>query len=91
MIHRAPDTGLETKVDLVPFGAIAGPDGEQAWPLDGSQVMRVLGYALALSAAIHLLLAGEPLLAPQVKAGIVGALLRTTLLAPLGLGWVLKR
>lgn len=54
MIHRDPGTGLETKVDLVPFGAIAGPDGALAWPPDGSHVMRVLGYAQALASAIHL-------------------------------------
>jgi Kef-type K+ transport system membrane component KefB len=38
-----------------------------------------------------LVLAGEPLLAPQVQAGILGALLLTTILGPVGLGWVLKR
>jgi Kef-type K+ transport system membrane component KefB len=38
-----------------------------------------------------LVLAGAPLLSPQVQAGIVGALLLTTLFGPLGLGWVLKR
>jgi hypothetical protein len=38
-----------------------------------------------------LVLAEEPLLAPHVKAGIVGALLLTTILGPMGLGWVLKR
>lgn len=54
MIHRNPGTGLETKVDLVPFGAIAGPDGALSWPPDGSHVMRVLGYAQALASAIHL-------------------------------------
>lgn len=54
MIHREPGTGLETKVDLVPFGAIAGPDGALAWPPDGSHLMRVLGYPQALASAIHL-------------------------------------
>jgi Kef-type K+ transport system membrane component KefB len=38
-----------------------------------------------------LILAGEPLLATYIKAGIVGALLLTTILGPVGLGWVLKR
>lgn len=32
MIHQDRSTGLETKVHLVPFGAIAGPDGTLAWP-----------------------------------------------------------
>jgi predicted nucleotidyltransferase len=54
MIHRDPRTGLETKVDLVPFGAIAGSDGAIAWPPDGSHWMRVLGYPQAL-ASVRLL------------------------------------
>lgn len=54
VIHRNPENGVETRVDLIPFGAIAGSEGELAWPPDGSHVMRVLGYAQALSAAIHL-------------------------------------
>ena len=54
VIHRYPATGLEMKVDLVPFGPLAGMDGTLAWPPDGSHVMRVLGYSQALSTAIHL-------------------------------------
>lgn len=54
VIYRNPKTGVETKVDLVPFGSIAGPEGELAWPPDGSHIMRVLGYDQALSTAIHL-------------------------------------
>ena len=54
MIHQDPGTGLETKVDLVPFGTIAGPDGALAWPPDGSHLMRVLGYVQAIESAIHL-------------------------------------
>jgi len=38
-----------------------------------------------------LVLGGEPLLVPHVKAGIVGALLLTTVIGPIGLGWVMKR
>ena len=38
-----------------------------------------------------LVLGGAPLLAPHVKAGIVGALLLTTVIGPIGLGWVMKR
>jgi predicted nucleotidyltransferase len=54
MIHRNPESRVETRVDLVPFGDIAGPTGKLAWPPDGSHVMRVLGYAQALSTAIRL-------------------------------------
>lgn len=54
MIHTNLETGVETKVDLVPFGAIADASGAIAWPPDGSHVMRVIGYSQALSTAIHL-------------------------------------
>jgi predicted nucleotidyltransferase len=54
VIHRNPETGMETRVDLVPFGAIAGPDGELVWPPDGTHVMRVLGYTQAMASAIRL-------------------------------------
>ena len=37
-----------------------------------------------------LTLAGQPLLTPHVQAGIIGALLLTTMIGPVGLGWVLK-
>ena len=37
-----------------------------------------------------MILAGRPLLAPEVKAGVIGALLLTTVIGPVGLGWVLK-
>lgn len=56
--HTDPATGLEMKVDLVPFGPLAGMDGTLAWPPDGSHVMRVLGYSQALATAIHLRLDG---------------------------------
>ena len=46
------------KVDLVPFGPLAGKDGTLAWPPDGSHVMRVLGYSQALASAVHLRLDG---------------------------------
>lgn len=54
VIHQNPETGLETRVDLVPFGAIAGPTEELAWPPDRSHVMSVMGYTQALATAIHL-------------------------------------
>jgi Kef-type K+ transport system membrane component KefB len=36
-------------------------------------------------------LGGEPLLPPEIQAGVVGALLLTTIAGPLGLGWALRR
>lgn len=71
VVHRNPETSVETKVDLVPFGAIAGLDGELAWPPDGSHVMRVLGYAQALSAAIHLRLDESRWVPLASAAGVV--------------------
>ena len=44
-----------------------------------------------VAAGSQLELAGRPLLSPEVQAGIVGALLLTTVAGPLGLGWVLRR
>jgi Kef-type K+ transport system membrane component KefB len=39
----------------------------------------------------QLQLAGQPLLSTSIQAGIVGALLLTTVAGPLGLGWALRR
>jgi predicted nucleotidyltransferase len=38
-------------VDLVPFGELESPKGRIAWPPDGSQVMRVTGFAEISAAA----------------------------------------
>ena len=43
-----------------------------------------------VAAGSHLQIAGKPLLDAQVQAGIVGAILLTTVVGPLGLGWALK-
>lgn len=53
MIYRPAGSTFDMNIDLVPFGTIAGSQGEIAWPPDGSHVMRVLGYAQALTTAIH--------------------------------------
>jgi hypothetical protein len=34
---------------------------------------------------------GKPLLSPEVQAGVLGAILLTTILGPIGLSWVLGR
>ena len=34
---------------------------------------------------------GVPLLNPELQAGIIGALLLTTILGPAGLAWVLRK
>lgn len=58
VIHTHARTGLETRVDLVPFGAIAGADGTIAWPPDGAHVMHVLGYEQAMACSIRLKIDG---------------------------------
>jgi len=44
-----------------------------------------------VAAGSALVLDGRPLLSPELQAGIVGALLLTTIAGPMGLGWVLRR
>jgi Kef-type K+ transport system membrane component KefB len=44
-----------------------------------------------VAAGSHLVLGGRPLLTPEVQGGLVVALLLTTILGPVGLGWVLRR
>ena len=39
----------------------------------------------------HLQLNGAPLLSADVQAGVIGALLLTTIAGPMGLGWMLQR
>jgi len=43
-----------------------------------------------VAAGSHLRIGGMTLLAPEVQAGIVGAILLTTVIGPLGLSWALK-
>ncbi|HEX9082141.1 MAG TPA: cation:proton antiporter [Holophagaceae bacterium] len=49
-----------------------------------------VGFVFVATGA-QLTLNGQPLLGPDLQAGIVGALLLTTLAGPLGLSWVLAR
>ena len=58
VIHSDAETGIDTRVDLVPFGGIAGPDGSIAWPPEGAHVMHVLGYEQALASALRLRIDG---------------------------------
>jgi Kef-type K+ transport system membrane component KefB len=44
---------------------------------------------VAAGAQLHL--NGSPLLSTEVQAGVIGALLLTTMAGPMGLGWVLSR
>jgi len=44
-----------------------------------------------VAAGSTLAIGGKALLSPEIQAGIVGALLLTTMIGPMGLGWVLRR
>lgn len=44
-----------------------------------------------VAAGAQLSLHGQPLLSPEIQAGIVGALLLTTMAGPVGLSWVLRQ
>ncbi|HJV22168.1 MAG TPA: cation:proton antiporter [Holophagaceae bacterium] len=44
-----------------------------------------------VAAGAQLQLGGRPLLGPEVQAGVVGALLLTTMVGPVGLGWALRK
>jgi Kef-type K+ transport system membrane component KefB len=44
-----------------------------------------------VAAGSRLMLDGKPLLAPEVQAGVIGAIVLTTLLGPIGLGWALRK
>lgn len=44
-----------------------------------------------VAAGAHLALGGQPLMNAQVQAGVVGAILLTTVAGPIGLGWTLRR
>lgn len=49
-----------------------------------------VGFVFVATGA-QLSLGGQPLLGPELQAGIIGALLLTTLVGPVGLSWVLRR
>jgi len=49
-----------------------------------------VGFVFVATGA-QLSLGGHPLLSPELQAGIIGALLLTTLAGPMGLAWVLRR
>jgi predicted nucleotidyltransferase len=44
----------DRRVDLIPFGRVAGADGIIAWPPDGAVRMSVAGYDEARASAVHI-------------------------------------
>jgi len=76
--------------------------GKYAAGFGGGQGVRaaVVGWGMVprgevglifVAAGAQLHLNGVPLLSPDIQAGIIGALLLTTVAGPVGLGWVLRR
>jgi len=71
-------------------GYAAGP-GLRAAVVGWGMVPRGEVGLIFVTAGSALTLGGQPLLTPQVQAGVVGAIILTTILGPMGLGWALAR
>ncbi|MFN8011134.1 MAG: cation:proton antiporter [Holophagaceae bacterium] len=82
--------------------ALMGIAGKYVAGFGGGKGLRaaVIGWGMVprgevglifVAAGAGLTLDGAPLLGPEVQAGVVAALLLTTLAGPVGLAWVLKR
>ena len=61
------------------------------WRVGWGMVPRGEVGLIFVAAGSQLRLGGQPLLSPELQAGIVAALLLTTVAGPLGLGWALRR
>ena len=68
-----------------------GGRGTRAAVLGWGMVPRGEVGLIFVAAGAQLQLNGLPLLTPEVQAGIIGALLITTVAGPVGLGWALRR
>lgn len=69
----------------------AGGRGTRAAVIGWGMVPRGEVGLIFVAAGAQLHLNGVPLLGPEVQAGIIGALLITTVAGPVGLGWALRR
>jgi Kef-type K+ transport system membrane component KefB len=67
-----------------------GGNGIRAAVVGWGMVPRGEVGLIFVAAGAQLHLNGVPLLSPDVQAGVVGALLLTTVAGPVGLGWVLR-
>lgn len=97
-----PSALLSPKALILALGlTVLGVIGKYAAGWGGGKGLRapVIGWGMVprgevglifVAAGTHLSLNGQPLLSPEVQAGIVGAILLTTIVGPLGLGWALK-
>lgn len=71
-------------------GYVAG-SGLRASVIGWGMVPRGEVGLIFVTVGVGLHLGGQALLSPEVQAGIVGAILLTTILGPIGLSWVLAR
>jgi len=82
--------------------ALLGVAGKYVAGFGGGKGIRsaVIGWGMVprgevglifVAAGAQLQIKGVPLLSPDVQAGIIGALLLTTVAGPIGLGWVLRK
>ena len=69
-------------IDLIPFGGLARSDGTIAWPPAGDEVMTVIGYAEAASAAITVSLPNNQ------SARVVSFVLSARLMPSLRRSWM---
>ena len=68
-----------------------GGRGTRAAVIGWGMVPRGEVGLIFVAAGAQLHMNGVPLLSPEVQAGIIGALLITTVAGPVGLGWALRR
>jgi predicted nucleotidyltransferase len=72
VVHRLQHAS-ERRVDLIPFGQVAGADGILAWPPDGAVKMSIAGYDEAWASAVSVPLAGRRRCRHGYAAGARGA------------------
>ncbi|BDU68233.1 Na+/H+-exchanging protein [Geothrix oryzae] len=73
------------------IAGFGGGAGTRAAVVGWGMVPRGEVGLIFVAAGAQLQLNGVPLLSPEIQAGIIGALLLTTVAGPVGLGWVLRK
>ena len=97
VIAEAIHSGLDLIAAIIAFISVrtSGRPPDEDHPYGHGKIESISGAAegvlIFVAAGSALVLGGQPLLSPEVQAGVVGALLLTTVLGPMGLGWVLRR
>jgi len=91
-----------TTLEFAALLALLGIAGKFLAGFGGGRAVRptVVGWGMVprgevglifVATGAHLQFHGAPLLSPDIQAGIIGALILTTVAGPVGLGWVLRR